>query len=122
MASGLLVLFAACGNQSSRPSHAASAQIVGAVTAGPSCPVERAASPCPNRPVPGALVRALHGLSAVASTRADAQGRYRLTVDPGDYTVVATNMGGLSSTAQRHITVVANSTTTADLVVDSGIR
>lgn len=122
LASGLVVLCAACGSQSPQPSQAGSAQIVGTVTAGPSCPVERAASSCPNRPVPGAFVTALRGLSLVASTHADDLGRYRLTVDPGDYTIVATNVGGFRSATQRRVTVAANSSTTVDLVVDSGIR
>jgi hypothetical protein len=118
----LVLLLAGCGHNPTLTPTAALAQIVGTVTAGPTCPVERLSSPCPDRPVPGASVRALRGTSVVTTTMTDSGGRYRLTVDPGDYTVLATNAGGYRSTASRRVTALAGEQTTVDLVVDTGIR
>jgi hypothetical protein len=120
-AAGLVVQLAACSYSSGSP-HPGSAQIEGKVRAAPACPVERLGSPCPSRPVPGASVQVLQHTSVVATARTDSAGRYRLNVAPGAYTIVATNVGGYRSTAQRRVSAVGGQQTTVDLVVDTGIR
>jgi hypothetical protein len=94
----------------------------GTVTAGLTCPVERAGSPCPDRPVAGAGVEARRGASVVASTHTDSAGRYRFEVAPGTYLIVATNVGGYRSAAQRQVSVSSGQRATVDLVVDTGTR
>ena len=116
----LVLLLPGCGHAG--PGESSSARIVGTVTAGPTCPVERAGSPCPNRPVSGASIQALQNGTAVTSTQTDSTGKFRIAVAPGAYTIVATNAGGYRSTAQRQISVEAGKTATVDLVVDTGIR
>jgi Carboxypeptidase regulatory-like domain len=130
LAVGAVGLLAACGSGTigatgsagSGSGPSGSARIVGTVTAGPTCPVERAGSPCPDRPVAGALVRVMRLSSVVATARTDATGAFRLEVAPGAYTVVATNAGGYQSTAKRAVSLVAGQRATVDFVLDTGIR
>jgi hypothetical protein len=116
----VLVSASACG--SSGPGSAGEATVTGRVLSAPSCPVERADSPCPPRPVANASVVALRGQETVASTHTDATGRFRLQVQPGRYLIRATNVGGLGSTAEKSVLVKAGQTTRLTLTVDSGIR
>jgi hypothetical protein len=112
---------AACGGRSA-PSGSGSAAVTGTVTAGPTCPVERAGSPCPNRAVDGASVQADRGGHVVAETLTGAHGRYTLTVTPGVYQIIATNAGGYRSIARQRVSLAAGERQTVDLVVDTGIR
>jgi hypothetical protein len=121
LAVSLGALLAACADASSA-GHSGFAHIVGTVTAGPTCPVERVGTPCPDRPVAGASVRAVLHSSVVATSRTDSAGMYRLNVKPGAYTIVATNAGAYPSTAQRAVSVVVGQQATVDLVLDTGIR
>jgi hypothetical protein len=100
----------------------ASASVVGRVVSAPSCPVERADSPCPPRPVVGATVAALRGQHVVASTRTAAGGRFRLSLAPGSYLVRATNRGPLATSAQARVVLTKGQTKQLTLTVDSGIR
>ena len=114
-------LTGACGGGAATSSSALGT-VVGTVTSAPTCPVERVGSPCPPRPVAGATVEVDRGDSVVATTRTDTAGRFRVGVPAGHYTVVAHNIGGYRSTASSAVDVVAGTTATADLTVDSGIR
>ncbi|MFL6136548.1 MAG: carboxypeptidase-like regulatory domain-containing protein [Frankiaceae bacterium] len=121
------VLLAGCGSAagtagSSSSAGPGSAHVVGTVTAGPTCPVVQAGSACPDRPVPGARVQALRAGSVVATTRTDATGAFRLDLEPGAYAIVATNVGGYRSTAERQVSILAGQRATVDLVLDTGIR
>jgi len=117
MVVGLLV---ACGGPSA-PGSSGRATVAGAVSAGPACPVERAGSPCPNRPVAGATVQVHHGDHVVAETRTDSGGHYSLGVAPGVYTIIAT-AGGYFSTARQVVSVRPGEQRNVDLVIDTGIR
>lgn len=94
--------------------------LTGRVLSAPSCPVERVGSPCPARPVAGALVTAT-GQAGKVVTRTDSDGRFSMSVRAGSYTVVATNPGGYASTASAIVTVTPTSLPLT-LTVDSGIR
>ena len=98
------------------------AVVEGTVTAGPTCPVQRADSPCPDKIVVGAQVEARRGGDAVAAAHTDSTGRYVLELSPGTYLIVATNAGGYRSTASREVSVTTGQRLTVDLVVDTGIR
>jgi hypothetical protein len=56
--------------------------LTGVVLAGPTCPVQRVGRPCPDRPV---SVRLRAGTATFTS---DAQGRFRVSLPPGTYTIV----------------------------------
>lgn len=116
-----LLLVAGCGS-SGGGGGTAQAAVVGRVLSAPTCPVERAGSPCPPRPVVGAAVVALRGTDVVGSTHTGEGGRFRLTLHPGRYVVRATNVGGLATTAEKQVVLTAGHTVRLTLVVDSGIR
>ena len=59
----------------------------GYVTAGPTCPVERAEHPCPPRPVMAQIEARDSAGSLVATGPSDAAGRYSLSLRPGQYTL-----------------------------------
>jgi hypothetical protein len=117
---GLLTAATACAGGSVAPSQRGT--VSGVVLSAPSCPVERAGTPCPPRAVPGAEVTARHGAATVSRVRAGADGRFSLTLVPGRYTIVARATGVIGSTATAEVTVAAGDTATVTLTVDSGIR
>jgi hypothetical protein len=118
-AAGLLLL-AGCASSTS---SATTTAVIGRVLSGPSCPVERAANPCPPRPVDGADVEALQHGDVIAATHTDRDGNFRLQLRPGRYLIRATNVGALASRAQRIVSVDASGPAPViRLVVDSGIR
>ena len=116
-----VALLTSCGSSSPRPSNAARGVLTGVVDSAPTCPVEQAGSPCPPRPVAGAAVVALRGTDARSMARTDAQGRFRLTLAYGTYTIRATNVGGIGSTATKIVTI-GPTNAPIELTVDSGIR
>jgi hypothetical protein len=94
----------------------------GTITAGPTCPVERADQPCPPNPV-SADVDARDGSGhTVASTQSDADGRYAMSLAPGQYTLVVVTGGSFPRCPDTPITVKPNQVTTADISCDTGIR
>ena len=99
--------------------------IEGTVQAGPTCPVERIDSPCPDRPIE-ADVTILDGAGAVvARARSDAHGHFTVEVPPGSYTVRGEPpaTGPFPRPAQPvEVTVVAGATAAVTLTYDTGIR
>ena len=96
--------------------------VAGRVLSAPSCPVERAGSPCPPRPVVGGTVAAMRAGDVVASTRTRAGGRFQLSLAAGHYVIRATNVGGLATTDEKPVMLNSGATAHVTLVVDSGIR
>jgi hypothetical protein len=121
---GAAVLLLVVGCASSNSAAHGSGTVVGRVLSATSCPVERAGTPCPPRPVTGAAVVALRNGDVVASTHSGEGGRFRLALPAGRYVIRATNVGPLASTAQRQLTVDGQQgpALVIRLVVDSGIR
>lgn len=113
---GLLV---ACQGVGDRP--APGSGIRGRVLAGPQCPVETEASPCPDVPWVG-RVRAT-GEVGVFEVRTDAEGAFVLAVPPGTYLVHAVVPGGGPPTAvPETVRVRPGSFVEVTLEVDTGIR
>ncbi len=82
----LLAACASAGTPGSTP-VATNSGIEGKTLAGPTCPVERPESPCPDRPVPKAVVDVWdrqHSKKIVTFTTDD-QGSFRVALNPGDY-------------------------------------
>jgi hypothetical protein len=95
----------------------------GVVLAGPQCPVEQASSPCPDEPMANVEVRATVGGSVVATDRTDAQGRFELALEPGDYVIEAVlPAGGLPSAKPTGVTVPQRDFSQVTVLVDTGIR
>lgn len=101
-------------------SGSTSVDVVGTVRTAPSCPVEVPGSPCPARPLVGALVEILRGGDRVATTRTDEHGRYGVRVPAGDYVVRASTANALPVPAEVRVSVPAAGP--VDLLLDSGIR
>ncbi|HXF73284.1 MAG TPA: carboxypeptidase-like regulatory domain-containing protein [Actinomycetota bacterium] len=95
--------------------------IRGRVVAGPACPVETEASPCPDLPWVG-KVRAT-GEAGVFEVRTDQEGGFVLVVPPGTYLVRAVVPGGGPPTAvPQEVRVRPGSFVEVTLEVDTGIR
>ena len=116
----LLALATGCGGGSAGDGTSG---IEGTVTIGPQCPVEQAGSPCPDAPYVAAITVSSDG-DMVEEGRSDADGRYRITLAPGTYTVVAGPLDGMgiATGAPVEVVVTDGSFARIDLSVDSGIR
>jgi hypothetical protein len=96
--------------------------VEGRVTAGPTCPVQRADQPCPDRPVE-TTVRLLRADGSVAATGKSApDGSFRLPAAPGDYRLVGDWPSGAGGCPPVDVTVEPGRFTHADVSCDTGIR
>lgn len=94
----------------------------GTITAGPTCPVERAGQPCPPQPVQADIDARDGSGRTVASTHSDSAGRYALSLAPGSYTLVVVTSNGWPRCPQTPVTVHPGQVTRADISCDTGIR
>jgi len=104
----------------------ASATVVGRLVAGPTCPVETDPPDpaCEPRPVADAEIVATSEDGAEIGTRSEEDGTFRLTVPPGEVTIVFGEVEGLLM-APDQVTVVLDDDETLDLgeiAYDTGIR
>src|SRR4051794_28108520 len=121
LASMISLSLAACGTsvKSKTPS---AATLTGRVTAGLTCPVERPDHPCPPAPVSATVqVKTSRG-RVVASTNTDAEGRYRLRLRAGSYTLVAVTPKRLPRCSPVNVTLKPNQIAHAAISCDTGIR
>jgi hypothetical protein len=93
--------------------------ISGVVLEGPTCPVERAANPCPDRPLSADLD--VSGTAGTFHVRSGSDGRFRVAVPAGSYTIRAAATGP-PTLRPVEVTVRAHSFTSVTLTFDSGIR
>ncbi|HTC82261.1 MAG TPA: hypothetical protein VK848_12075, partial [Acidimicrobiia bacterium] len=96
--------------------------VEGRVTAGPSCPVQRADQPCPDKPVETTLRLLRKDGSVAASGKSAADGTFRLTVAPGSYRLVADWPSRVGGCAPVDVTVESGRFTHAEVSCDTGIR
>jgi hypothetical protein len=119
----LLLAAAACAREASTADG--SSGIVGRVLAGPTCPVQVEASPCPDRPVE-ALVRVLAASgegAPVTSFRSREDGTFRVALEPGRYLLVPKVRGTGALTARPvAVTVRPGEFARVDVLLDTGIR
>jgi hypothetical protein len=94
----------------------------GYVTAGPTCPVERAEQPCPPRPVIAQIEARNSAGSLVAAGQSDAAGRYSLGLQPGRYTLTVSTAEIFPRCPVVDVTVGEGAPTRADISCDTGIR
>lgn len=94
----------------------------GVVTAGPTCPVQRADHPCPPRPlVVDVIGRDTHGAEA-ARARSAADGSFTMTLLPGYYELEVVTTDAMMRCPATGVDVFAGGTTRADIACDTGIR
>jgi hypothetical protein len=107
--------------------------IEGVVTLGPVCAVQSDLLPCPDRPYQGATIVFYNALEAcpaltcgeVARTSTDSNGRYRVPLQPGTFTVAPQPSGsGIFPRPPGPVTVsvTAGSYATVNFAYDTGIR
>jgi hypothetical protein len=125
----LLVALAACGGSGlggpESGGGTSGSGIEGIVVVGPQCPVERADSPCPDRPLPDAEFRVVaRGSGRVVRTvRSGPDGRFRVALEPGEYTLEpVSGSGGFPFGKPTDVTVRAGAYTNVTASFDSGIR
>ena len=98
--------------------------IEGAVVIGPTCPVERPDSLCPPAPF-AAKITVLRDGNEVTTYKTGSDGRFRIPLEPGTYTVRAESLqpAGIARFAPlRPVTVPADGYTSVTITFDSGIR
>ncbi len=99
--------------------------VSGLVQLGPLTPVEQVAGPPNERPYEAA-VRVVRAGSddIVASARSGANGRFRVNLAPGRYTLIATSRGNgrLPYAAPVDVTVLAHNFADVTIHFDTGIR
>jgi hypothetical protein len=98
-----------------------SSGIEGRAMAGPTCPVERAGSPCPEQPVAHAVVSVRRDGREVSRFTTASDGTFTLALQPGEYEL---DPVGSRPPTGRPVTVVVRpgSYTRVDLQYDTGIR
>jgi hypothetical protein len=99
-----------------------SARVFGVVLAGPTCPVATPEEPCPPQPVDAEISAQDSEGAIVASTRTDADGDYTLSLEPGDYTLVADTAAALPFCDPVTVSVPVDRSVRADISCDTGIR
>lgn len=109
-----VALMAACG----RPAGG----IAGQVFIGPMCPVIEEGVPCPDQPYQATIaVRNARGRQ-IGRFRTDAEGRFRVALPPGTYTLVPESPGGPTVAPEQQVTVAADQYTAVTITYESGIR
>jgi hypothetical protein len=123
IAAGLLIT--GCGEAA--PATPAEAGVTGLVHVGPQCPVETQDRSCEDRPAAHVEVTVSEQLpgeayaagTVVARATTDADGRFRIEVEPGEYVVTAE--AGMSCELMD-VRVAEGSYVDLDVPCDSGIR
>jgi len=95
--------------------------VSGVVTAGPTCPVQRADEPCPPRPVAARIAARTPAGHQVAVTHTDADGHYEVRLPVGTF-VLSVGTNGLPRCPVTRVTVTSAVDVTADITCDTGIR
>jgi hypothetical protein len=114
-----LFLLAAC-NSSVTP--ASNSGIEGQVLIGPMCPVVQVGTPCPDQPYQ-AIITVLNSKGdRVMQFQSDAQGRFRVALNPGTYTLHPESPNVLPFAAGQVVTVASGQFTQVVINYDSGIR
>jgi len=114
-----IILLGAC-RSAAPPEQGA---LEGRVWIGPMCPVVVAGTECPDQPLAAELDVADADGDIVATARSGEDGRYRVSLEPGEYTLIPRSpAAGLPFAEPIPFAVAAGETTFVDVHYDSGIR
>jgi hypothetical protein len=122
VAVSLVVLGVACGKAAPSTVGTGDAGINGMVLLGPTCPVETAESPCPDKPIAAKVTVSTLDGRTVATVQSGSDGRFRVALSPGTYTLMATGLKNIRSSKPTTVTVPVAAFVDAIVAVDSGIR
>lgn len=117
-------LLAGCASRGTGGSGPTSG-ISGATLVDAGCPVLRTGSPCPDRPIASIIAVTADATGrTVARAATDADGRFRIALAPGRYTVHPRNITSavVPRAASFGVTVTAGVFTAVTVHFDSGVR
>jgi hypothetical protein len=115
----LILVLATCSIYSPTPKGNG---IEGQVLIGPMCPVVQQGQECPDQPYQATLtVQSLNGVQ-VAQFQSDEQGRFRVSLVPGDYILHPESPNGIPVAADQFFSVETGRYTQITVHYDSGIR
>ena len=115
----LILVLATCSIYSPTPRGSG---LEGQVLLGPMCPVVQAGQECPDQPYQATLtVRSLDGLQ-IAQFQTDVQGRFRVSLVPGQYIFHPESPNGIPFAGDQSFTVETGRYTQITVHYDSGIR
>jgi hypothetical protein len=117
----VLALLSGCAKAS--VSGSGDSGVQGRVLVGPTCPVEQAGSPCPDRPLATDL-EIVRGSDVVATVRSGSDGSFRVALEPGRYTIRpgGNPTSGLPRGTPVGVTVSPHAFASVTVMFDSGIR
>jgi len=118
---GALVAIVALAGCGSAAAGDGSSGVNGLVVVGPTCPVEQVGSPCPDRPLSTDL-EILRGSRVVATVHSGEDGRFRVALAPGPYTIGPKQTSGFPIGRPVQVTVKPHAFTSVTITFDSGIR
>jgi carboxypeptidase family protein len=96
--------------------------IRGQAVAGPQCPVETQASPCPPLPYEGTVIATDVESGSEYTVGTGADGRFELPLEPGTYEVSIVSETSPPFAKPQTVTVEPDSFTEITVSVDTGIR
>jgi hypothetical protein len=96
--------------------------VTGVVTAGPTCPVQRADVPCPPRPLQVDVVGRDRTGDEAARAHSAADGSFTMSLPAGYYELEVVTSDGVMRCPARGVDVVAGATVRADIACDTGMR
>src|SRR5258706_2009986 len=118
----LLISLIAC---SVTPTPDGSSGIEGQVLLGPTCPVVQPDDPaCADKPYQATLSILAASGQKISQFTTDAEGKFRISLNPGDYILVpeSPNSSALPIGREQSFTVIAGQFTQLSISYDSGIR
>jgi hypothetical protein len=118
----LLALMASCARGSVPAEGSTDSGIEGTVLLGPTCPVETIEHPCPDRPLAADVLVSTPSGEHVATVRSGADGRFRVGLAPGTYTLNVGKLRGIQFAKPLIVTVPDGGFVEVTVSVDSGIR
>jgi hypothetical protein len=128
VAIAIVVGLAGCGDTDRAPSTSAPSTVLGSsgvhgtVSAGPTCPVERAGEPCPPHPVAATVQAVNESGEEIATTQSGSDGRYSIALPAGRYVLTATTGSVYPYCDPTEIAVPPARDVVADISCDTGIR
>ncbi|MGH2573160.1 MAG: hypothetical protein ACRDGU_06725 [Actinomycetota bacterium] len=96
--------------------------IRGKVLIGPQCPVERAGSPCPDKPFEGIVQVSTESGRPVDSVESEPDGTFEIGLGPGTYVLTVAGLEGPTFAKPVTVTVLSGQMEAVTVVVDTGIR
>ena len=85
-------------------------------------PAVQAGTPCPDQPFQATITILGSNGEKVRQFQTDAEGRFRVPLDPGTYALVPESSGGIPWALQQTVTVTSEQFTPVTVTYNSGIQ